>query len=212
MFISITPAPPVLPAIAIGLIAGSSRINGAVTATGGDWSNYKQIKVGELRLEPGTQRITLRPDGDVRGALIDLRTIALVPSGQIPRFAKTSSASSSEVLRDAASVARFILDPNRSQSARETAVQANPQFASALIVEMTRDLPPGKEEYVRIPWIWRVAIACGRRNDAGQIRSMLDVSLPKIRSAFARLAGSRDRWRNYQRHQRTIDCARCTHS
>src|SRR5687767_12545508 len=73
------------------LTAGSAELNGTVAPTGGGWSNYKQIKVGELRLEPGTQRITLRPDGDVRGALIDLRTIALVPSGQIARLAKSDT-------------------------------------------------------------------------------------------------------------------------
>src|SRR5687767_4948294 len=43
---------------------------------------------------------------------------------------------------------------------------------------MTRDLSAGKEEYARIPWIWRVAIACGKRNDAGQITAVLDASLP----------------------------------
>jgi hypothetical protein len=36
-----------------------------------------------------------------------------------------------------------------------------------------------KEEYRRIPWIWRVAVAAGRRNDADQLRKLLDVSLPK---------------------------------
>jgi hypothetical protein len=44
---------------------------------------------------------------------------------------------------------------------------------------MTRDLTPGTpEEYERIPWIWRVAIACGKRNDPPQIRALLQVSLP----------------------------------
>ena len=162
------------------LTAGAAELSGAVASTGGDWSNYKQLKVGEVRLEVGTQRITLRPQGEVRGALIDLRMIALMPSGQNPKFVRATATSTSEVLRDAASVSRFILDPSRSQSARETAVQANPQFAAALITEMTRALPVGKEEYERIPWIWRVAIACGRRNDAGQIRSMLEVSVPQM--------------------------------
>lgn len=89
------------------------------------------------------------------------------------------STESEEVLRDPASVARLILDQTRTDVVRETAIRSNPQFSAALIQEMTRDLAPGTpEEYVRIPWIWRVAIACGRRNDASQIRSVLDVSLP----------------------------------
>jgi hypothetical protein len=44
---------------------------------------------------------------------------------------------------------------------------------------MTRDLPPGPAEYERIPWIWRIAIAAGKRNQATKIKSILDVSLPK---------------------------------
>src|SRR6185436_8638196 len=38
--------------------------------------------------------------------------------------------------------------------------------------------PGTPQEYDRIPWIWRVAIACGKRNDAGQIKAVLEASLP----------------------------------
>lgn len=158
----------------------NSELNGKVSATGPDWSSYRQLKVGQLRLELGTQQISLRPQGEVRGALIDLRTLALVPAGHLPKWPVRMAVAQDEVLRDAASVARVILDSSRSQAARETAVQANPQFAAALIVELTRGLQPGTpEEYVRIPWIWRVAIAAARRNDTGQLRAMLAASLPE---------------------------------
>jgi len=45
---------------------------------------------------------------------------------------------------------------------------------------MAEGLPPGdeEEEYHRIPWIWRVAIAAGKRDDADEMRRILDVSLP----------------------------------
>jgi hypothetical protein len=159
---------------------GGNELTGRVNATGPDWSNYRQVKVGELRLEAGTQRVTMRPSGEVRGALIDLRTLALVPKGRLPKWPNRGTTFGDEVLRDAGSVARVILDGTRSQTARETAVQANPQFSAALITEMTRDLTPGTaEEYVRIPWIWRVAIAAGRRNDAGQLKAVLAASAPK---------------------------------
>src|SRR5262249_28499057 len=62
------------------------------------------------------------------------------------------------VLRDPASVARLILDSAQPNELRNTAISSNPQFAAELIREMTRDLKPRTpEEYVRIPWIWRVA-------------------------------------------------------
>jgi hypothetical protein len=87
---------------------------------------------------------------------------------------------SDDLPRDPASIARVILNPNLSSAAREAVISANPQFAAELIMEMTRDLVPGTPaEYERIPWVWRVAVACGRRNDAGQIKRVLAVSLPQ---------------------------------
>jgi hypothetical protein len=88
-------------------------------------------------------------------------------------------AAGDELATTPAAVARVILDPARTNAAREAAVNANPQFAADLVAEMTRDLEPGTPgEYQRIPWIWRVAIACGKRNDVGQIQHMLDIALP----------------------------------
>jgi putative membrane-bound dehydrogenase-like protein len=46
---------------------------------------------------------------------------------------------------------------------------------------LTADLPAGDraEEYRRIPAVWREAITAGKRNDAGELRAILDVSLPR---------------------------------
>jgi hypothetical protein len=35
-----------------------------------------------------------------------------------------------------------------------------------------------EEEYRRIPWIWRVSIAAGKRNDADELRKLFDFGLP----------------------------------
>lgn len=87
---------------------------------------------------------------------------------------------SGEVLRNPAAVAKLILDSRQSSNIRETAIRSNPQFASELIVEITRDLTfPSPEEYMRIPWIWRVAVDCGKRNDPAPIQKLLNVSLPR---------------------------------
>jgi hypothetical protein len=86
------------------------------------------------------------------------------------------------VARDPAAVAAIILDATESNEAREAAVNSNPQFAAELIGLLSRDLAPGTDarlEYERIPWIWRVAVLCGKRNDAETIRKVLAVSLPK---------------------------------
>jgi putative heme-binding domain-containing protein len=67
------------------LEGGRTALRGKVAGTGG-WDKYRQEKVGTVTLGPGTQRLALRPDGRPRGALLDLRGIRLVPSGQKPNF------------------------------------------------------------------------------------------------------------------------------
>ena len=48
------------------------------------------------------------------------------------------------------------------------------------VLSLTKGLDPADhaEESRRIPWIWRVAIAAGRRNDAAEIVRILDASVP----------------------------------
>jgi putative membrane-bound dehydrogenase-like protein len=163
------------------LTAAGQQLAGTVAATGPDWSEYKQLKIGELHLDAGQHHVTLAPDGNVREALLDLRAIAFAPSGVKLSWPRRA-APDDHVLRDAPSVARFILDPNSSDAAREAAINANPQFAAQLITEMSRGLSVSEEgraeEYRRIPWIWRVAIACGKRNNPAQIKDVLNAALP----------------------------------
>jgi hypothetical protein len=110
---------------------------------------------------------------------MDLRTIALVPTGKKPKWPKAAVVHAPDGLaRTPAEVARVILDPAQSNAAREASISANPQFSADLIAELTRDLAPAAE-YERIPWIWRVAINAGRRNQAPELKRILDVSLPK---------------------------------
>jgi putative membrane-bound dehydrogenase-like protein len=60
------------------LEAGGARLNGKVEGTG-TWDAYRQARVGVLELKAGSQRVTFRSAGAIRGALIDLRTIRLTP-------------------------------------------------------------------------------------------------------------------------------------
>jgi hypothetical protein len=121
----------------------------------------------------------VQPAGPLKGALFDLRTVALASPNVQPRWPGVR-ASGDGLARDPASVARFILDESQPSAAREAIITANPQFASQLISEMTQNLTAGSsQEYARIPWIWRVAIACGKRNDVEEIKHVLNVSLPK---------------------------------
>lgn len=91
-----------------------------------------------------------------------------------------SPVSAGEASKDVAAVAAVILDPKKPDADREAAIKAHPDLAAELIAHVTRGLPVGTPaEYERIPWIWRVAVAAGRRNDAAQMKRVLAVSVPQ---------------------------------
>ena len=61
---------------------GDPALHDDVRKTGG-WDKYRQEKIGTIALPAGTHRLTLRPDGQrLNGALMDLRSVHLVPPGQ----------------------------------------------------------------------------------------------------------------------------------
>jgi putative membrane-bound dehydrogenase-like protein len=65
------------------LEAGKQAIRGKVASTKG-WDHYQRVKIGTLKLGAGVTSVTLRPDGPLKGALLDLRTLYLVPEGADP--------------------------------------------------------------------------------------------------------------------------------
>jgi hypothetical protein len=157
------------------LEGGEPALRGKVAGTGG-WDRYRLRKVGTLTLDKGTRRLVLRPDGPPREALLDLRGIHLLPAGTKPAVA----AARAESLADARALAAQLLDDKLPAAKRQALVGEHPELAAELVAALVADLKPGtKEEYRRIPWVWRVAVAAGKRNDPVQLRRLLDVSLPK---------------------------------
>ncbi len=59
---------------------GAEKLSGKVPSTG-TWDRYSRQKFGRIDLEPGDHRLIFRSDGPISGALIDLRTVELVPAG-----------------------------------------------------------------------------------------------------------------------------------
>ena len=57
--------------------SGGAKLGGKVAGTG-TWDRYQQVQAGTLALEAGERTVTMRPDGKINGALIDLRGIRLV--------------------------------------------------------------------------------------------------------------------------------------
>lgn len=80
-----------------------------------------------------------------------------------------------------ATLVEQLLDSSKSNNERDAIIEANAGRAGEIVRGLVSDLAVGTpEEYKRIPLIWRVSIAAGKRNEAGELKSLLDVSLPKM--------------------------------
>jgi hypothetical protein len=82
---------------------------------------------------------------------------------------------------DAPALARQILDDSRPEADRKQIIADRPQLSLDLLKALVADLPAGdsKEEYRRIPWIWRVTVAAGKRNQIDELRPIVDFCVPQ---------------------------------
>ena len=86
----------------------------------------------------------------------------------------------------AAALVRQILHDSATSQERRALIEGRPELGVALLREFVRDLQPDtEEEYRRIPWIWRTAITAAARNDADELRRILDLSLPRVKEPLA---------------------------
>jgi putative membrane-bound dehydrogenase-like protein len=163
-------------------------VRGIVGGTGA-WSNYRSLFVTEIALPIGEHRLAMQPAGSIHNALADVRAITLTPRSDGARAGlnsrnQTASSSRGTAVPDAPSpradaLARQMLDTAQPVSRREAIIQGHPELAADLVAAMTHGLGLNRaEEYRRIPWIWRVAVATGRRNDPTEVQRLLVVALP----------------------------------
>lgn len=164
---------------------GASRIVGRAESTGG-WDRYRQELVGRLELAAGTHQLVVRPTAAVRGALFDLREVRLVPAGTATEFERVGNPSTDAPValpRYPPEIAPFLLDESQTVQRRVEVIDRRPGMGPEVVRRLAATLQESdfgnEEEYRRIPWIWRVAIACGKRNDGGELRDLLEVSLPE---------------------------------
>jgi putative membrane-bound dehydrogenase-like protein len=59
--------------------SGHEKLTGKVAVTG-TWDKYRQVQAGTLALEAGERQVTMRSEGRINGAMIDLKSIRLVPA------------------------------------------------------------------------------------------------------------------------------------
>ncbi len=151
---------------------------GTVAATGG-WDRFRQQKVGTTQLHSGVNVVVVRPNGPVNQALFDLREVRLVPSGMQPAFTATKS-EERPLPRYPPEITPFLLDESQPVARRQKVIDQRPGMGPGIISLLAAGIKAGDvdDEYRRIPWLWRVAIAVGRRNDGGEIRDVLETSVP----------------------------------
>lgn len=156
---------------------GSTSIQQEVAGTGG-WSKYLRVRVAAgITLQPGVQRVKLRPAGPVRNALMDLRAVYIAPAEFRLNLADGTAREKPEV----ANLAKQILDDKLSERERQSIIEKNWKLAPELIVAMTSSMPDDlKEEYRRIPWIWRVAIFASKKNDPAILKRLMEVAMPAV--------------------------------
>ena len=76
-------------------------------------------------------------------------------------------------------MAAALLDDSRDQASRERLARDAAPRAAAVVGALVDGLPDDEaEEYRRIPWIWRVAVAAGRAKDEPALQQLLDASMP----------------------------------
>ena len=77
-------------------------------------------------------------------------------------------------------IAAVLLDGSHDQKAREALARDAAARATAVVRALVAGLPDHDEgeEYRRIPWIWRVAVAAGRAKDEAALVPLLDASMP----------------------------------
>ena len=166
------------------VVGGDPALEATVESTGG-WNRYALRRIGTLHLRPGRREILVRAAAPLRGALMDLRGIHLVARGGQP----VPSVVAPPPLDAAApaAVAAALLDDRRDVAEREALVAAHPAAAADLIAALAAGLDGsgGAEEYRRIPWIWRVAVAAGRGRDPDVLRQVCAAALPEAGASLA---------------------------
>jgi len=75
-----------------------------------------------------------------------------------------------------------VADDTTPAKEREAIINAHRELSAEFLKALSADLKPGDAEYRRIPWVWRVAVAAGKRNEAEEMLQILDLSLPRAKA------------------------------
>jgi len=80
---------------------------------------------------------------------------------------------------DPVAIGRQLVDESQSSEVRLALIEKHPALAAEILKAMGAETKVGTpQEYERIPWIWRVAVASGKRNDGPEMLEILQTTLP----------------------------------
>lgn len=81
---------------------------------------------------------------------------------------------------DPVAIGRVLADNSKPEQERQALIEKHPTLAAEILAAMGAETQVNTpQEYERIPWIWRVAVAAGKRNDGPEIIEILKVTLPR---------------------------------
>jgi putative heme-binding domain-containing protein len=164
-------------------LAGTEpTLKGTVRTTGG-WDRYQLVRLGNVLIPEGGSDVILRPGENLKAALVDLRAIHVVAIGGVPLATGMvqSTTQNTKTPETPEAIAAYLIDDANSNADREKIIAGHLDKAAEIIPLMAKGLleqSGSREEYRRIPWIWRVAISVGKTTNINQIRSVLKSSLP----------------------------------
>jgi putative heme-binding domain-containing protein len=95
-------------------------------------------------------------------------------------YVRGDAAAPPPISPEATDLAKQLLDDTKPAKDRQALVEKSTGKAADVVTALVDGMPAdAKEEYRRIPWVWRVAVAAGKRNDTGELVRLLDASLPQ---------------------------------
>jgi putative membrane-bound dehydrogenase-like protein len=143
----------------------------------GQWSEYRSLKIGTLELDATEHRVVLQAGSLLRGPLIDLRAIHLIPAGMpwtLPGIAPDLPEKVSEA-------AELLLAPGLDPSRRQRIIDRFWPKADQILHHWSPLQPWSAEDQVRlIPTIWMLTNRACKSGDQDLARRILDEALPRI--------------------------------
>jgi putative membrane-bound dehydrogenase-like protein len=155
-----------------------------VPATGG-WNRYRTEKVGWVKLAAGDGRLVVRPAGPLRGALIDLRTVYLVPQGEKPATPQAAKSAAEQIAELAKGIADAKTEYERIPAIWRVAIDAGKRNDAKELRDILKVSVPGEKEKLRD---WQAVVIGG-----GVINGISQAG-PWPGKRLAELIDDRPRW------------------